>query len=125
MKFEEIIRVTEPRPNVKAEIKEVVRDVGQQPHVFIRVRVTGWHFQLRAPEPFLVIGRAVSRFVIIGPDQTTADAYFDVKLPEAKNMSFGYGKIISWDFDLPVDPKAIGRLDRTRVPKGFIELKEQ
>jgi hypothetical protein len=123
MKFEEIIRLTEPKPSVKAEIKEVVRDVAEQSHVFIRVRLSGWHFPERALEPFVVIGKVVSRFVRIGPDQTTADAYFDVDLPAADRLSFGYGKVISWDFEVAVDPKQIGRLDRARLPAGHIGLK--
>jgi hypothetical protein len=124
MKFEEIIRVPEPKRTVKAEIREVVRDVFQQPHVFIRVRLSGWHFPQRALEPFAVIGKVVSRFVLIGPDQETADAYFDVKLPAAKRISFGYGDIVSWDFDIAVKPKQIERLDRARLPKGHIDLKD-
>ena len=70
-----------------------------------------------------MIGKVVSKFVRIGPDQTTADAYFDVDLPAADRLSFGYGKIISWDFDIAVDPKLIGRLDRARLPAGHIDLK--
>ncbi len=123
MKFGEIIRVPEPQRNVKAEIREIVRDVAEQPHVFIRVRLSGWHFPERAPEPFLVIGNVVSKFVLIDQDQKTADAYFDVKLPAAKRVSFGYGKMVSWDFDVTVDPKRIDRLDRARLPKGHIDLK--
>jgi hypothetical protein len=61
MNFEEIIRVPEPKRNVRAEISEVVRDVAQQPHIFVRVRLRGWHFPERAPEPFFLIGKTVSK----------------------------------------------------------------
>ena len=122
MTVKEIIRLPDQRKDVKVELREVVRDVRSKPHIFIRARLSGWHFPQRALEPFLVIGDAVSKFVIIGPEGTTADAYFDVRPPAAKRVSFGYGNIISWDFDVRVDPKGINRLDRTRLPKGLIEL---
>ena len=125
MNIEEIIRVPEPQMKVKAEIKEVVRDVAKKPHVFIRVRLSGWFFPERAPEPFLVIGKAVSKFVVIGPDGTAADAYFDVGLKAAKRVAFGYGRIVSWDFNVAVDPKRIERLDRARLPKGTVDLKDR
>jgi hypothetical protein len=124
MKFEEIIRVAEPKTNLKADIREVLRDVNQQPHVFIRVRLTGWHFPQRALEPFVVIGKTVSRFVLLSPDHETADAYFDVALPAQKGISFGFGKVVTWDFDIAVDPKQIVRLDRTRLPKGHVDIKQ-
>jgi hypothetical protein len=122
MNIKEIIRMPDPRKDVKVEIREVVRDIAKKPHVFIRVRLTGWHFPERALEPFLVIGKAVSKFVLIGYGGTTADAYFDVRPQAAKRVSFGYGKIISWDFDVAVDPADMDPLDRARLPKGFIDL---
>lgn len=123
MKSDEIIRLPESRRSIKAEIREVVRDVAQKPHVLVRVRLSGWHFPERAPEPFLMIGKAVSRFVLIDPEGTAADAYFDVLPPPAERVSFGYGKIVSWDFDVVINPARAERLDRARLPKGFIDLK--
>ena len=124
MKIEEIIRLPDLRSNVNVEIREIVRDMSKRPQVFIRVRLSGWRFPERAPEPFVVIGKAVSKFVLIDKVGTAADAYFDVVPPSAERVSFGYGKIVSWDFDVAIDPRRIERLDRTRLPKGFIELME-
>lgn len=123
MNITEIIRLPDQPKNVKVEMREVVRDVEEKPHVFIRVRLTGWHFPERALEPFLVIGKTLSKFVLIDHEGTAADAYFDVGPPAAKRVSFGYGNIISWDFDVTVDPKAIDPLDRGRLPKGFVDLR--
>jgi hypothetical protein len=123
MNINEIIRLPDPRNEVKVEIREVVRDVKEKPHVFIRIRLIGWHFPERAPEPFLVIGKIVSKFVLIDHGGTTADAYFDVRPPAAKLVSFGYGKIITWDFEVMVDPAGIVSLDRARLPKGFVDLR--
>ena len=124
MKIEDIVRLPEPRMNIKAEIREVVRDVAQRPHLLIRVRLSGWHFPERAPEPFLVIGKAVSRFVLIEHDGSAADAYFDVNPPAAKRVSFGYGKAVSWDFDVAIDASGVERLNRKLLPKGFVDLKD-
>lgn len=122
MDFKQIIRLPDPRENVKVELREVVRDVENKPQVFIRIRLSGWHFPERAPEPFLLIGKSVSKFVIIGADGSTADAYFDVKPRGAKRVSFGYGETVSWDFDVNVAFGRLARLDRAKLPKGVIEL---
>jgi hypothetical protein len=121
MNINEIIRMPDPRKDVKIQVREVVHDFAKKPHVFIRVRLTGWQFPQRAPEPFLVIGKAVSRFVLIEQGGAMADAYFDIRLPAVKRVSFGYGKVISWDFDVAVNPKQLHRLDRARLQKGFID----
>jgi hypothetical protein len=121
MNAKELIRLPDPRENVRVEVREVVRDVFSKPHVFIRVRLTGWYFPGRAPEPFMVIGDVVSKVVIIDPDGRGANAYFDQPLPRADRVSFGYGKIINWDFNLPINPERMPRLDRVRLPKDVID----
>lgn len=123
MDVKQIVRLPDPRHDVRAELREVVREVDEQPHVFIRVRLSGWHFPERAPEPFVLIGNVVSRFVVIGPGGETADAYFDVLPPTARVMSFGYGRTVSWDFPVGVSARRLARLDRARLPAGVVELK--
>lgn len=121
MNANELIRLPDPRKNVRIEVREVVRDVFEKPHIFIRVRLTGWHFPHRALEPFLVIGKVVSRIVIIDRDGLGANAYFDKLFLAAKRISFGYGNVIQWDFDLAVDPRKITHLNRVRLPEGVID----
>lgn len=123
MTIKEIIRLPDPRKTVKIELREVIRDVVNKPHLFVRARLSGWHFPERALEPFLVIGTEVSKFVLISNEGSVADAYFEVELPAAKRVSFGYGNIVSWDFNVSVDPKRIERLDRKLIPKGFIDIR--
>lgn len=120
MKVNELIRLPDPRKDVKIEIREIVRDVHRKPHVFIRVRLTGWQFQHRGAEPFLVVGNVVSNRVVIDSDGLGANAYFNTPLPDVQQISFGYGKIIQWDFDLPVHKK-FARLDRARLPIGVVD----
>lgn len=121
MDVKELIRLPRPQDNVRIEMREVVRDVFDKPHVFIRIRLTGWHFPHRALEPFAVVGDVVSQLVLIDRDGLAADAYFDKPLRGAKRISFGYGKVIHWDFDIPVQPKAITRLNRSRLPKETLD----
>src|SRR6267154_3224565 len=121
MKATELIRMPDPRVNVRAEIHEVVRDLGGRPHVFVRVKLTGWHFPHRAPEPFMAIGEVISQRVIISRDGLTAQGYFNQLLPPAGTLSFGYGNVIQWDFNIAIDPRTIVRLDRLRLPPGVID----
>jgi hypothetical protein len=121
MEADELIRLPDPHRNVRVEVREVVRDVFEKPHVFVRVKLTGWFFPGRALEPFAVVGDVVSRFVRIGPDSTSASAYFDRPLPHARRVSFGYGNIILWDFDLEIDERKLHRLDRKRLPRGIVD----
>jgi hypothetical protein len=125
MNIEEIVRLPDPRKKVKLELREVVRELKKKPHVFVRARLSGWNFPERAPEPFMLIGDKLSKFVLIGEEGATADAYFDVKLSAAQRVSFGYGNTISWDFNVKADPERISRLDRSKLPKGVVELKKK
>ena len=121
MNANEIIRLPDPKMNVRAEIREVVRDVNARPHVFVRIKLTGWHFTHRAQEPFMVVGKVVSQRVIISRDGLNAEGYFDKALRAAKSLSFGYGNVIQWDFNVAIDPRKIARLDRHRLPRGVVD----
>jgi hypothetical protein len=121
MKANELIRLPELKMEVRAEVREVLRDVKGRPHVFARIKLSGWYFPERAPEPFMVVGELVSRRVEISRDGQIAKAYFDEPLPSADRVSFGYGKVINWDFDVSINPEKIERLDRVRLPKGVID----
>ncbi|MEA2328988.1 MAG: hypothetical protein QOE68_3947 [Thermoanaerobaculia bacterium] len=120
MEAKELIRLPDQRKKVRAELREVVKEIHGKPHLLIRLHLTGWHFPHRGAEPFVAVGDVVSKRVTISRDELTADAYFDKPLPAAERLSFGYGKIISWDFDIPIDPHHIAPLDRTKLPHGII-----
>jgi hypothetical protein len=121
MDAKELIRLPDPRNAVRAELREVVRDRFGRPHVFLRIRLTGWHFPHRAPKPFVVIGDVVSHHVVIDRDGLGANAYFDRPLPRADRITFGYGRTIAWDFNLPIDPQRIPRLERPRLPNEAVD----
>jgi hypothetical protein len=106
---------------VRIALREVLWDLHRRPHVFMRARITGWNFQHRAEEPFLLVGEVVSRFVRISPDGFIADAYFDERLPRVETVSFGYGKTIEWDFPVGVDEGPVERLERARLPHKAVD----
>jgi hypothetical protein len=122
LEAKEIIRLPDPRKQVRAQLREVIHDVQDKPARFIRVRLSGWHFPLRAPEPFMVIGDAVSRFVRISPDGLIADGYFTNQPPTARTVEFGYGKVVSWAFPVAIQPRQIQRLDRAALPGSMQRL---
>ena len=121
MKANEIIRLPDPKKDVRAEVREVVKDVKGRPHLFARIKLSGWYFQERAEEPFMLVGQVVSDRVEISPDGYSARGYFAEPLPRAERISFGYGNTISWDFDLPIDSERMPRLDRIKLPKDVID----
>ena len=120
---QDLYRLPEPELDVRAEMREVVRDIDGKPHVFVRVKVTGGDFRPRAEEPFLVVGDAVSLFVTEDPDGTTIRAYFDQPLAPVKRVSFGHGLRIEQDFDVELGEAE--RLDRAKLPKGIVDLGEE
>lgn len=123
MDASEIIRLPDLREKVRIELKEVVQDTEGKPTLFVRLKLTGWYFPQRALLPFVLVGDLVSRFVTIAPDSKSATAYFDRTPPDAAQVTFGYGNIVSWDFPVAVRTTAIERLDRQKLPKGTTELK--
>jgi hypothetical protein len=121
MKANEITRLPKPKNDVRADVREVVKDLRGLPHVFARVKLSGWYFPQRALEPFMLVGEVVSQHVEISLDGQIAKAYFDEPLPRAERVSFGYGNVINWDFDVEIDPEKIPRLDRVRLPENVID----
>jgi hypothetical protein len=117
----ELIRLPDPKKSVRAEVREVIRDVRERPHVYIRVTLTGWHFPHRAEEPFMVVGKVVSERVLLSPDGHTARGYFTAALPAARKVTFGYGRTVTWDFSISINPRRIPRLDRKKLPKRTVD----
>ncbi|HEV2889134.1 MAG TPA: hypothetical protein VGX28_02050 [Frankiaceae bacterium] len=119
MEASDVIRLPDPREDVRASVREVVRDLDGRPTVLWRLTLTGWHFVDRDSRPFMLVGDAVSDFVRITPDGV-AHGYFARDLPEADRVSFGYGRVVAWDFDLRIGTD-LPRLDRARLPKGVVD----
>lgn len=121
MEAKDIIRLPDPRERVQVELREVVQDIQDRPHVFWRLRLTGWHFEFRAQIPFAVVGNVVSHHVDLAPDGTSADAYFNRPLPAARLVGFGWGRTVAWEFPLKISPRKVAKLNRRRLPKGVVD----
>lgn len=99
------------------EVRHVLRDISETPHLLMRVTLTGTEFPHRAPEPYLRVGDVESRFVQLSEDGTVAKAYFDQPLAEGAPVEFGY------DAEPPVIRlrdgirlKGLDALDPERIP---------
>ncbi len=100
------------------EARLVVRDLNQEPHLLMRITLTGTHFPHRALKPFVAVGEVRSLFVSIAEDGLSAHAYFDKPLPQGSRIEFGYGEQALLRFPGPFDPHGIRPLDRKRLPSN-------
>lgn len=121
MDAKEIIRTPDPRSNARVELREVLRDDKQRPHVFVRVKVSGYYFPERGEAPFVLIGETVSKFALIEPGGLAICGYFDRPVPPAKRVTVGYGRTVFVDFDLDVDSESMQRLDRRKLPDNVVD----
>jgi hypothetical protein len=105
------------------EAHQVLRDLNREPHLLMRLKLTGTHFPQRALEPFVVVGKVRSQFVEIAEDSLSAYAYFDEPLPEGGRPEFGYGDQVYLRFPGAFDSDAFRPLDPERLPRNtrFIE----
>jgi hypothetical protein len=118
LKPSDVIRLPDPRKDVRVGVRQVVRDLDGKPWLLTRVKLTGWHFPQRAALPFMLIGDVLSDFVEISPDGLSAAGYFSGELPHARQVSVGWGRVISDDFEIEIDPGRLERLDPEQLPPG-------
>jgi hypothetical protein len=121
MQAKDIRRMPDRKRDARLQLREVVRDLDGRPHVFLRLRLTGFYFPPGALAPFMMVGDVVSRFASSSADGLTVTAYFDQPLPQARIVTLGYGNVAVEDFNLEVDTRALSRLDRERLPRGVID----
>jgi hypothetical protein len=103
---------------VSWNVREVMLDFAEVPHLTVRLELTGVRFAHRALEPFMRVGDVQSRLVLIDPDEQVARGYFDRPLPDGAQIVFGYGDQVVLVIRGKFQSKALKRLDRERLPKG-------
>ena len=116
--FMDLIEFPIVSERLKWEARMVVRDLDHEPHLLIRIKISGTHFQLRALAPFVSVGKVRSRFVTIADDGLSACAYFDQPLPARATIEFGYGGDTFLRFHKLFDSGAFALLDQKRIPKN-------
>lgn len=107
------------REILRWDVREVVVDQAEGPHLFTRLELAGIAFAPRALEPFMAVGKVRSRFVQLDPDGARARGYFDHPLDAGGRIRFGYGDETVLEVDADVGERPILRLDRERLPKGI------
>lgn len=98
------------------EARQVLRDLHQEPHLLIRVKLTGTFFPQRAEEPFVRVGEVRSRFVEIAEDGQSISAYFDEPVPPRGFVEFGYGDEVLLRVPRRFSLDAVRMLDPKRLP---------
>jgi hypothetical protein len=122
--FSDLIEYPIESPKLRWEAKRVVRDLYEQPHVLLRLKLEGTHFPQRALEPWVRIGNVRSRFVEIAPDGLTALAYFD-RLPRSGTVELGYGPDVYLRFPQRFLAEPVRPLDLKRLPPNVKLLVEE
>lgn len=100
------------------EARQVLRDLNKEPHVLLRIKLTGTYFPQRALEPFVIVGKVRSRFVEIADDGLSACAYFDEQLKHGGRIEFGYGRKILLRLPGAFDVETVKTLDLERIPRN-------
>jgi hypothetical protein len=101
------------------EARLVVRDIDQEPHLFLRLKLTGTYFPQRAQIPFVAVGKVRARLIIIPEDGLSVRAYFDEPLPLGGKIVFGYGPNALLRFSEPFNQEEVSMLDAKRLPTNI------
>lgn len=118
MMFRNLIEFPIESERLNWEARQVVRDLYNEPHLFLRLKLTGTHFPQRAIEPFVLVGEVLSQFVLISEDGLSAHAYFDRWPPERGVVEFGYGKKVFLRFPHRFSSESAEFLDLNLIPEG-------
>lgn len=74
--------------------KQVIRDHKGSPMLFYRIKMTGTHFDQRALEPYIKVGKVKSTFALISEDGLEVRGYFEESIKNIAEVpiEFGYGQ---------------------------------
>jgi len=120
--FSNLIQFPIESSQLQWEAREALRDIHNQPHLFLRVRLSGTHFPQRAPEPYIRIGEIRSRFALISEDGLSVSGYFDRDV-QGGTVEFGYGEEPALlRAANRFEAGSLIRLDRNRLPREVKNL---
>lgn len=120
----EMIIVSERDFSVRA--REVIRELGKNAYVLVRVSVKGPHFPHRDAYPFVRIvsaeGRrgAESLIAEVSQDQKELRGYFPVDVRLDGRVEFGYASEVLGS--IPFEPREPERLNRERIAERVREV---
>lgn len=104
-------------------VDEVLREVGTQPHLLLRVAIRGDSFPQRALEPFarLTLKRKVieSLFTEVDDDERGMRGYFPTDVPLRGTLTVGYGSEVTAVIPLDRSRPRPARLDESKIEGRF------
>jgi hypothetical protein len=104
---------------LKWEAREALLDVDGRSHLFLRIKLTGTEFPVRAQIPQVWVGSVYARTVLIDEDRRAVRAYFERPLPKRGKLYFGHNGHAELDFGF-YEPKRRGLLNRKRLSDDVI-----
>ncbi len=121
-----MIRFIDRQPEYEVEAREVVRELGDRPHLLTRVEVRGTHFPHMAREAFIRAAAgdevvAQAWFTDVAEDSRSLLGYFaeDVALDRGV-LEFGYGADVVGRVQLERRDVPRRVLERERLPKDVV-----
>jgi len=108
---------------LQIDAQEVLREVGNLPHLLLRIGVRGGSFPQRALHPFARVvneGKAIEAHIVeIDADETGLRAYFPTNISLRGTLTAGYGN--EGTVEIPLDRLKLQpeRLDVTRIDGKF------
>ncbi|HII81638.1 MAG TPA: hypothetical protein HA261_14910 [Methanosarcina sp.] len=112
-------------PEYKVQAREVVRVLDNQPHLLVRMEISGEYFPHRAPHPFVMIKVNEKEyfkdlFTEVSPDNQKLLGYLPINIPSKGVIVFGYGDEIWGAVPGEFDKESVTRLDKKRLPKEIV-----
>lgn len=108
---------------LQIEVREVLREIKQTPHLLLRFDVRGGHFPHRAAAPFARVDRdgkpVEAHLVEVDDDEAGLRAYFATDLPLGGDLTVGYGSDVSAVIPLAGIGLEPQRLDDNKIVGTF------
>jgi hypothetical protein len=121
--FTDLIEYPIESEKLRWEARHVLRDFNDEPHLLLRLTLTGTRFPQRAQMPFVVVDNEVNAYYTeIAEDEMSVRAYFGRPLPEGGKIEFGYGPAVLLRFPKSFTSETVEWLDVKRLPEGTCHI---
>ena len=118
--FPDLIEYPIESEKLRWEARQVLRDFDDEPHLLLRLTLSGTRFIQRAQIPFVVAnGEVLAYFTEIAEDEMSVRTYFDRPLPEGSRIEFGYGAAVMLRFPGAFSGEKARWLEPERLPTGI------
>jgi hypothetical protein len=115
--FQNLLQYPIESPLLHWESKVVIRDVDNEPQLYVRLKLTGTTFPIYDTIPFVRVGEVKGRFVQIADNGLTVNAYFASAVPNEGAIEFGYDDKVLLRFPRKFQSRDVIKLDNARLPR--------